>query len=220
MKLENFRIFATTLGFCMVGMSSTAFALKPQNITPEELAMLPRYCLDAQSFGYGDAYSNTSPNAPKWVAMMGKSFWHIHHHCWALINVRRAQQARLPREKKIALLQEAHGDFQYVIRNTPEDFVLLPEVITWLGRTYARLGNHAEAAKSFEKARSLKPDYWPPYYHHGEMLLMQGNKAEAREIVRAGLQHAPDAKPMQVLYQDLGGKPGDLPAAPATDKQQ
>lgn len=218
MRLSIIRPYIMVSGLCLASISPLSLALKPNNITPEELALLPRYCLDAQSFGYGDAYSNTSPNAPKWVAMMGKSFWHIHHHCWALINVRRADKAQTPKQKQVALWGEALGDFEYVVRNTPEDFILLPEILTWMGRTQAKLGQHDQAEQSFEKAKSIKPDYWPPYYHHGELLLKLGRRTEALEIVTTGLRQAPDAKPLQLLFRDLGGRP-HKPSQPKLPQQ-
>jgi hypothetical protein len=88
-----------------------SIANKPANITPAEMALLPSYCRDTQGFGYGDAYYNTSPNAPKWVAMMGKDFWHMHHYCWALINIRRSERASLSENEKLALRKSALGVF-------------------------------------------------------------------------------------------------------------
>lgn len=187
-----------------------AGANKPPDITEVEMTLLPRYCRDAQSFGYGDAYSNTSPRAASWVALMGKSFWHIHHYCWALINIRRAQQPLAPKDRKRAQLEDAMGDLKYVISNSPSDFVLLPEIYTWMGRVQVQL-RQPEALEAFARARAQKPDYWPPYFHAAEFLKAQGHKDEAMKIVRAGLERVPKAKALLMLYGDLGGKPGDLP---------
>lgn len=197
--------------FCI---SDTALALKPKDITPEERALVPAFCADTMGFSkYGDAYHNTSPNAPKWVAAMGKGFWHMHHYCWAIVNFHRAMRSNFPQQHKYATLKDARGDFYYVINNTDSEFILLPELFTWIGRVSVAMKEYEEAGKSFIKARSLKPDYWPPYYHHGEMLLKLGKKAEALELARAGLLHAPKAKSLQMLYKDLGGKLDALTAS-------
>lgn len=220
MNLATIRFRAIALGFCLAGMSHAALALKPADITPEERAMVPRFCADTQGFSkYGDASYNTSPNARKWVAMMGNGFWHMHHYCWGIVNFHRAMRSNFPAQHKNATLKDARGDFYYVVNNTGADFILLPEIFTWIGRISVAMKEYDEAENAFAKARSIKPDYWPPYYHHGEMLLMLGNKAEAREIVHAGLQRAPDAKPLQLLYRDLGDKPEDLPASPPVTRK-
>lgn len=197
---------------CCLSISQNALALKPQNITPEERALVPKFCADTQGFGkYGDAYFNTSPNAAKWVAMMGDGFWHMHHYCWAIINYNRAIRINFPRQHRMATLKDARGDFYYVVNNTGPDFILLPEIYTWIGRISVVMKESREAESAFSKARELKPDYWPPYYHHGEYLLSIGKKIEALEIVKAGLQQAPNTKALLLLYRDLGGNPEDIP---------
>jgi hypothetical protein len=175
------------------------------------MAMLPRFCQDVQGIKYGDASYNTSPNAAKWVAMMGKGFWHMHHYCWALINYQRAQRTTMPASQKRSALEGVRGDFWYVVNNTEADFVLLPEIYTWIGRMEVLLARPQEADAAFAKARMLKPDYWPAYFHWAEFLRGKGKKADALEVVKAGLQHSPGAKTLLVLFGDLGGKAADIP---------
>lgn len=213
MNLLDFRLSVIIVTLSITSLSSTALALKPKEMTPEERAMVPRFCADTQSFDkYGDAYFNTSPNARKWVAMMGDGFWHMHHYCWAIVNYHRAMRSNFPRQHKYATLKDARGDFYYVVNNTATDFILLPEIFTWIGRISVDMKEYPEAEAAFAKARSIKSDYWPAYYHHGELLLRQGKKAEALAIVNEGLQQSPNAKSLRLLYRDLGGKPTDLPA--------
>ena len=38
-------------------------------------------------FWHGDAYSKYTPRASQLVSLMGKSFWAMHHYCWALVNL-------------------------------------------------------------------------------------------------------------------------------------
>lgn len=98
-----------------------------------------------------------------------------------------------------------------MVKNTDDSFILLPEILTWIGRTELLLNNPKNAGEAFAKARMVKPDYWPAYTRWAEYLQAKGFKKEALEIVRAGLQHAPEAKALNTLYRDLGGKPGDIP---------
>src|SRR6476646_2895907 len=60
------------------------------DITEAEMALIPEYCKDAQTFArrpnngryYGSSSDNLNPNAPKWIAVMGQGFFAIHHYCW------------------------------------------------------------------------------------------------------------------------------------------
>lgn len=205
MKAQTNFITVTLIAVFLTCASLTSLAETPQNITEAEWAMLPRYCPDTLAFkGYG-------ANRAKWEAVMGHGFSHMHHYCWARITFSRSQRATISREQKNALLTATLVDLQYVVRNTDDTFILLPEVLTWLGRTYLLLRNPTEASQAFAKARTLKPDYWPAYTHWAEFLQSAGKRDEAMAIVKIGLQHAPAAKVLHELFRALGGKPGDIP---------
>ncbi|MBK9674759.1 MAG: oligosaccharide flippase family protein [Betaproteobacteria bacterium] len=113
------------------------------------------------------------------------------------------------------LLKDVRGDFHYVGNNTDSKFVLLPEILTWIGRTSVLMDEPKQAEDAFGKAIAIKLDYWPPYFHLGEMLRTQGKKTEALDVVRSGLKYSPSAKALLSLYSELGGKPGDIPAPTA-----
>jgi tetratricopeptide (TPR) repeat protein len=194
----------------LVGSSTAVWALKPDNITDAEMAVLPRFCPDSQTFKQLDQV-NYSPATRMWVDAMGLGFFHVHHYCWARINFQRAQRARISRYDREFILKDVRGDFWYVVNNAGPDFVLLPELYTWIGRSSVLLDDSKAANEAFAKARSLKPDYWPAYFHWAEYLRAKGKKAEAMEMVRSGLQNAPGAKALLLLYSNLGGKPADIP---------
>jgi len=209
---------AILIGCLLLGFSLTASAGKPEGVTEAEMALLPRYCPDTQTFKYGDAYTNTSPNAPKWVGMMGKGFWAMHHYCWALINLGRAQKPSTPANVRQAARESAVSDMQYVIENTTPDFILLPEIYSKQGEVLLSLKRPQVASLAFGKARLLKPDYWPPYFHWGEYLLQTGQKKEAREVVEEGLSYAPQTKALRSLLVELGGDPSAVQPRSASEK--
>jgi hypothetical protein len=62
----------------------------------------------------------------------------------------------------------------------------------------------------FAEARALKPDYWPGYSHWADFLMRSGQKAEAKQLVRSGLEHNPDAKTLREQYRLLGGNPSEI----------
>jgi tetratricopeptide (TPR) repeat protein len=202
------RIFSALLTALLLQWSPLALA-QPELITNAELAMLPAYCSDTQTFGLGGQHwgsqpYNWSPNAPKWLELMGKGFWTMHHYCWALIRLRRAERPGLAPVLQKGHRQAALGDLSFVIENSPPDFIMLPEVYTKYGEVELLLKNYAGAEEAFAKARALKPDYWPAYFQWAEYLRQRGQKGKARKLIQEGLSHAPDAKPLQQLLSVLG----------------
>jgi hypothetical protein len=51
---------------------------KPQDITAGELALTPEYCQDVQTMNGWEKH-NRAPRTPQWLAMMGETFWAMHH---------------------------------------------------------------------------------------------------------------------------------------------
>ena len=176
-----------------------------------EMALVPSYCKDTQGFGYGDASTNPSPRAGHWVSLMGKTFWHMHHYCAGLIKRNRAMKAGMRIEERRHLLGSAIQEYQYILDNNKDaDFILLPEVYTRIGEASILIGNPAAADKAFARARQIKPDYWPAYSHWAEFLIQTGKRAEAKQLVKSGLEQTPSAKVLIEQYRLLGGKPSEI----------
>jgi tetratricopeptide (TPR) repeat protein len=198
------------LALSLMGIAGIAAANKPDNITDAEMKLLPRYCPDTMGFKYGDAYTNTSPRAGHWVALMGKGFWAMHHYCWAQINLPRAKRSGVSPQAKRGILEGVRSDYQYVLNNTTVDFIMRPEVLSRLGEVELMLANPNAANIAFSSARELKPDYWPAYSHWAEYLIRTGKKAEAKQLLQTGLEHAPNAKVLAEQYRIVGGKPSEI----------
>ena len=190
--------------------SLPALANKPDYITTAEMALIPPYCKDANTFGYGGSLDSMSPNAPQWLAKMGKGFWAIHHYCWALINLMRIQSPTVPANVKTFEREQALNDLGYVVQNSPADFILLPEIYTKAGEIQIDLRQPAAANASFAKARALKPDYWPAYFRWAMYLKSNGKKASARQLVEEGLSYSPDNEQLRSLLTELGGDPNKV----------
>lgn len=199
------------LGLALMGLAGTAAANKPDDITEAEMKLLPAYCVDTMGFNYGDAYYNTSPRAGHWVALMGKTFWAMHHYCWAQINMSRSRRAGISPQLRQALWEGIRGDYGYVLKNATPGFIMLPEIYTRIGEVELLLGHPNKAGEAFGRARRLKPDYWPAYSHWAEFLMKIGRRPEAMKIVISGLENAPGAKVLLEQYRVLGGKAADLP---------
>jgi tetratricopeptide (TPR) repeat protein len=208
-----------TMALCAVllAMAASAAAMKPDNITDAEMALIPPYCPDTNTFGYGGSEYNASPNAPKWVAMMGKTFWAVHHYCWALIHLTRIERPSTSAMVRRNTRMEALGDLKFVIEHGERNSVVMPEIMTKVGEVQLALGNVREANDAYAEARSLRRDYWPAYYQWADYLRRNGQKNEARKLTEEGLSYAPASKSLQLLLTTLGGDPAAVkPAAPAS----
>lgn len=174
-----------------------------KSMTAGEKALLPAWCMDTQSFGYGDAHTNTSPRAAHWIGLMGKTFWAAHHYCWAMIKTQRSRSPMLPPNTRAFWLQSAINDMYYVVNNATPDFVLLPEVLTRIGEAYVTQQDYAQANETFAKARQVKPDYWPPYVRWAEVLVRFGKRQEGLELVEQVIKLAPGDAELQRQFQLL-----------------
>jgi len=182
--------------------STNALAQMPENITDLEVSLLPGYCRSTYGFGHG-----TWTADPKWLEIMGQGFMAMHHYCWALIKLRRVEKPGVPAIVQQGYREQALSDLVYVVKNSQPGFIMLPEIYTKIGEVQLLLKRYSNAAESFQLARSLKPDYWPAYFHWAEYLRQSGQKAKARALVEEGLAYSPDAKPLQSLLVTLGGDP-------------
>ncbi len=169
--------------------------------TESEWQLLPVYCIDTQGFKYG---RGQSPNAAKWVAMMGETFWTLHHYCFGILKFNRSQMLGYPPVIRRGLLASALNEFAYVIGRMPENYILAPEIYTYVGRAHLLLNQPDDAEDAFAKARKVKPDYWPAYTWWATYLADHGQKEQARAIATEGLQHAPGSRTLQLIMRDLG----------------
>ncbi len=195
--------------------------LEPEaRATPSELALLPEYCPDTQQFTkYG---LGQSPNSAKWVGLMGETFWALHHYCWGILKFNRSQLRAYPGVIRYGLQTSALGEFAFVTRSMPEDYVLAPEIYTYIGRTHLLQHHPMEADAAFAQARRLKPDYWPAYSWWATYLANHGQRDKAREIVTEGLKHSPNAKTLQLILKDLdsaGGSPSKRAASRTSESK-
>ncbi|MEF8698920.1 MAG: tetratricopeptide repeat protein [Candidatus Accumulibacter sp. UW26] len=187
------------------------------------MALIPRYCASAQ--GFGTNYERT-PEGQQWAARLGRRSFHaIHHYCWGQINLQRALRSGTPRRERDYLLGTIIADYDYVLEHADPNFVLLPEILTRKGEVELLRSRPNDANRSFARARALKPDYWPAYSAWAEFLIYLGKKAEAKAIVKSGLEHSPDSRTLRDLYRLLGGNPSEVaakskPPAPAAEADE
>lgn len=166
-----------------------------------EVRLLPPYCIYSQYFSW--KYHPSEVEKKRWETALGPTFWHIHHYCFALLKTNRALFLTKSKQFREFYLRDSLNEFDYVIERAPDDFVLLPEILTKKGENLVRLGRGPWAVFEFERAAGLNPSFWPPYAHLADYYKSEGEKEKAREVLSKGLAQSPDAKPLQQRLAEL-----------------
>ena len=195
-----------------IALSTTAaLAAEPKNITQGELALTPAFCQDVQTINGWAQHGRESPRSPFWIAQMGKTFWGMHHYCWALINIHRSRAPGQTQQERTFKIHSAIADYYYVVEIAPPDFVLMPEVFHLIGEAHVMVNEYVQAIDAYQKSRRYKADYWPPYEGHAKVLEKLGKKVEARAVLADGLALMPAEPRLLTMYKRLGGDPAKLP---------
>ncbi len=200
------------------------FALEPENMTWGELALTHPVCYHTQAIPLTGwvRLERESPQSEYWNRMLGGEgmLWGMHHYCWALINLHRAQAAGISTRDRDFLISSTIGDFRYVIRwanrlRDPASFRMLPELYFRLAESHAMLEQTAPALEAYEMARRVKRDYWPPYVGQAKLLEKAGMRGDALRLLEDGLRVMPGEPNLAALYARLGGKSAPVRPAPA-----
>jgi tetratricopeptide (TPR) repeat protein len=170
-----------------------------------EVALLPHYCIYTKLFRLSVPGGDNKAEIDRWRAAMGPAFDWMHHYCWGLMKTNRALLLAKDKQTKTFYLKDAISEFDYFLnRASPSrDFVLLPELFTKKGENLIRLGRGVEGVTELERAIELKRDYWPPYADLSDYYESKGDVPKAREVLKAGLSYAPDAKALTRRLAEL-----------------
>lgn len=172
-----------------------------------EVGLLPHYCKYTQSFRDRVPGGNDQNRIQYYYATLGDPFHALHHYCWGLMKLNRA--TFLARDLKVRnfYLTDAIGEFDYVLDRSPDTFVLKPEILTKKGQSLVLLGKGARAVLEFERAMSIKPDYWPPYAHLSDWYRESGETEKARSTLLDGLELSPNVNALKQRLAELDRRP-------------
>ena len=176
-----------------------------------EVAMLPKFCLHTQDFRAKVPGGSDPTQIARGRAVMGDTYEHMHHYCWGLMKTNRAVLLARNEQARKFYLADAISEFDYVIAHAPQDFVLLPEILTKKGENLIRLGRGGTGVVELERAAELKPDYWPPYAFMSDYYKELGDAHKARELLEKGLENAPDAVGLKRRLSEHEGKGAKKP---------
>jgi len=187
----------------MVAAQGVDIGKRRGSFTPGELSLLPEYCRDIQGTPTYDG-----EQGDRWRGLMGSSFAHMHHYCRGLRDVHFARTAAgLTTQHRRFLWQRSIDEFNYIVRNSPPDMVLMPEVFVKIGQSNLELGRLYDAQLAFEEARRLKPDYWPAYTIWADRLMSLHKYQAARVLLEEGLSNAPSSQELKSRLDLLASKP-------------
>lgn len=163
-----------------------------QRLSATEWALLPEYCPYTQTYHKGGqaAYQD-------WINRVGFGFSAMHHYCWGLVKAHRASALGAQSQFHGALLASAIDEIEYVLRSTPADFLLRPEVLLRGGQFAVQLQDYPRAIDYFEASIRSKADYWPPYIEIANVNLAIRRREHAVEALKRGLSVMP-AQPQLV----------------------
>ena len=181
------------------------------NPTAGEMALLPEYC------PYTTGYYRGGPDRALWLARLGPTLNHVHHYCWAILKVNRALSSSFAPQLRNNLISSSILEIQYVLNNGEPDFVLLPELLYRAGTFHALIGELPQAIDFFERSRTAKADYWPPYVELAKVNLGLGRRQKAIETLRAGLEVMPSEQALLDALKRVEGTPStSRPGASST----
>jgi hypothetical protein len=166
--------------------------------TAKEIAMLPAYC--AAKLNRGDA----SANNEAWINEFGRESWgHMHHYCHGLIELNRSLLAS-GTEKKGAL-GASISEFDYMLRNTPNNLTIRPDIHHSKGQALKLSGNDVAAIKEFLAALENKPDHVSAALATVSIYIKLGKTANAKEILYAALLKSPNTRILRKRFEEIGG---------------
>ena len=179
------------------GLVLPVMVLAGEQITAEEIRLLPSYCR-----GLGPA--TYEPDALKYATgTFPKNMPHAHHYCHGLQNVLRANKNMGKKSAENYALGVANGHFKYVLNHTKAENTggrynaYLAMASTENGKVLKRQGNTAEAMQMFQQAINYNPKLPQAYAGLSDLYRDLGMIKEAREILEQGLKRVPKSKSLQ-----------------------
>ena len=186
-----------------LALPATAEPSPPQSeMTPQEMNVLPPYCRAQRFLQDEQKWPVSQAEKDKWNRILGPGYEHLHHYCYALNSINRAQKSADETSRR-RYFENARANIEYVQRNCARDFVLMPEFCVKRGYVLRMLGHHAVAAREFIRAMSLRPDYVPAYTALSEYYVDLGNLEEAERVLQQGLEHAPRSRLLTTKLDEL-----------------
>lgn len=197
-------IGVAALVVCLAMSAQDSSAALQGEIRQHEVKLLPEYCPHTITFAptYG---SREGTNY--WMQRLGSTFKSMHHYCWALIALNRANRFNATAAEKRHNYSSVVSDIEFVLRYADDTFPLMPEMLTRRAEAFIQLDEFERAEQDLLRAMAIRADYWPAYAKLAEGLGAQGRKKQAITVLREGIQKARDPRMLQRMLNELEGRP-------------
>lgn len=173
----------------LAGVASGALASPPLDIRPEERAMLPRWCDYVQGFAVGEA---RQAEYKRLMDRYGFPWSHMHHYCWALIDIARLERSAISRPQGWASASRALENIDYMLERSDAGFAPRAEVLASKAKLLMRTRNFGPAGETAQVLTTEFPGFADGYTILAEVLLRSGHRDEAMKVLDAGATAATD----------------------------
>lgn len=163
-----------------IGLAQANTASAAGRFTPAEEALLPAYCEFTQT------WAKTNERQRKYAEYLrrfGNGWKHMHHYCWGLVSLSRATRHNAQVNKREYHTRKAIDDFDYVLQNAPQDFVMLFQIAYRKARALIVNQQLLEAEKVSKELLQRWPDRADSYGIAAEILLARKRPGLAGEIL-------------------------------------
>ncbi len=209
------RIFSARFVIAFFAVSAFISPRAPaQRLTPEDLLKLPEVCRYTWDGPYRDAYDlgfshfKDYRNHPRY-GMLFKYYMHygeglitLHHYCRGLKKIDTASQCRTSQCRTYEL-ESAIGEFDYVLINTTEDFILRAEIMLKKAQLLFLNEQDKAAVSTLVELIRGHPEYIPPYLILAEHFNKYGLKSEATALIKNALEIAPGNEELASYLEQL-----------------
>lgn len=177
-------------------------------LSPSEFNAWPDYCKTRYvRVPGGDTSPYVSLVSPEMIrkakAMLGDSWYHVHHACYAMMLIVRAERVR---GRNAAQWNEnlnlAQGESNYAVQRIPPTNPVHWKMLTIQARVLYERGNKAQGIDALKHIVRQQPDLADSYAVLGNYLYKDGKLDEARDVLQTGLSKVP--KPTSEMHYFLG----------------
>lgn len=178
-----------------LGISAFAHAAPPDKMTPNELSLLPRWCMDTQTF---PGESTDSRAYHSYVARFGPGWKHMHHYCWALVDQMRLSRALSDKLRREHMVVRVLDNIDYVLQNSPPDFQMRPEIYIRRASVLRLASRYQAATETLEALVAEWPTSAVAYSALVEHLHGIGRTEDAKRVLALAETKVSDPQGLQI----------------------
>ena len=130
----------------------------------------------------------------KYYKIFGKNLTAMHHYCYGLKIIKELPGKCNDQKCRNYELNLIISEFDYVLKHSDSKFIMRPELLMSKGNILLLLNKLGEAARSYQEAIKIKPNFVPAYIGLSRVYILVGDKKVAIKILQKGLKNVPDDK--------------------------